>query len=159
MNIFVLDKNPIKAAKQLCDQHVVKMPLESAQMLCAAFPKNKAPYKRTHYNHPCTIWTRTSKANYNWLIKHGLALCDEYKYRYKREHKSRDVIIWCKKNISKIKFQTNRLTPFVIAVDNKYKTDDVINSYKLFYVKSKSRFARWRHGRKPPKWYLQGIKD
>ena len=36
MNIFVLDKNPIKAAQQHCDKHVVKMILESAQMLSTA---------------------------------------------------------------------------------------------------------------------------
>jgi hypothetical protein len=36
MNIFYLDKDPIKAAEYSCDKHVVKMILESAQMLCTA---------------------------------------------------------------------------------------------------------------------------
>ena len=36
MNIFYLDKDPVKAAEMSCDKHVVKMILESAQMLCTA---------------------------------------------------------------------------------------------------------------------------
>ena len=36
MNIFVLDENPVIAAKMACDKHIVKMILESAQMLCTA---------------------------------------------------------------------------------------------------------------------------
>ena len=75
MNIFVLDKNPIRAAKMACDKHVVKMILESAQMLCSVQPEGTAPYKRSFYNHPCTKWVRESDANYDWLIEHGLALC------------------------------------------------------------------------------------
>ena len=33
MNIFILDKDPMKAAMMLCDRHVPKMIVESAQML------------------------------------------------------------------------------------------------------------------------------
>ena len=36
MNIFVLDENPAKAAEYHCNKHVVKMIIESAQMLCSA---------------------------------------------------------------------------------------------------------------------------
>ena len=36
MNIFVLHDNPIIAAKYQCDKHVVKMILESGQMLSTA---------------------------------------------------------------------------------------------------------------------------
>ena len=65
MNIFVLDNDPFKAAEYQCDKHVVKMVLETAQLLCSAH--ETAPYKRTHYNHPCAIWTRSSLSNYMWL--------------------------------------------------------------------------------------------
>ena len=79
MNIFVLHQNPITAAKMQHNKHVVKMILESSQMLCSAYdPKYKPPYKRAFYNHPCTIWARTSKANYNWLLIHAIALSNEY---------------------------------------------------------------------------------
>ena len=36
MNIFYVDKDPIVAAKMLIDKHVVKMIVESAQMLSTA---------------------------------------------------------------------------------------------------------------------------
>ena len=36
MNIFVLDNDPVIAAQTQCDKHVVKMIVESAQMLSTA---------------------------------------------------------------------------------------------------------------------------
>lgn len=36
MNVFYLDRDPEKAASVQCDQHVVKMILESAQLLSTA---------------------------------------------------------------------------------------------------------------------------
>ena len=36
MNIFILDRNPVKAAQMLCDRHIPKMIVESAQMLSTA---------------------------------------------------------------------------------------------------------------------------
>ena len=56
MNIFVLDSNPVTAAIQQLDKHVVKMPLESAQMLCSALIAHgveDTPYKKAHPKHPC----------------------------------------------------------------------------------------------------------
>ena len=58
MNIFVLHKNPKKAAQYHHDKHVVKMILESAQMLCSVhwvMGSDGAPYKLAHKNHPCCI--------------------------------------------------------------------------------------------------------
>ena len=49
MNIFYVDSDPVIAAQQLVDKHVVKMPLETAQLLCSAFPQGAAPYRRNHY--------------------------------------------------------------------------------------------------------------
>ena len=63
MNIFKLDESPVVSAKYACDKHVVKMILESAQMLCAVHPEGTAPYKRSFYNHPCTKWVRESNLN------------------------------------------------------------------------------------------------
>ncbi len=37
MNIFVLDLNPALAAQYQADKHIVKMVLESAQLLCSPF--------------------------------------------------------------------------------------------------------------------------
>ena len=92
MNIFYLDKNPVKAAQVQYNKHVVKMILESAQMLCAAHhvlgSKLDIPYKIAHKNHPSTIWTRECAANYSWLYEHMRALGYEYTKRYGRKHLS-----------------------------------------------------------------------
>ena len=87
MNIFALDNDVKVAAQWHVDKHVVKMPLETAQMLCTARHElgekpESIPYKVAHKNHPCTIWCRTSSENYDWLCDLGMVLCKEYTYRY-----------------------------------------------------------------------------
>ena len=97
MNIFYLDKDPVKAAKLQYNKHVVKMILESAQMLCTAhhhyaeelgYDNSYIPYKKAHYNHPSTIWTRQNSRHYYWLFHHMLALGEEYTKRYNKKHLS-----------------------------------------------------------------------
>ena len=151
MNIFILDKNPRKAARMLCDQHVVKMILESAQMLCTACWESgiEAPYKSTHKNHPCTIWVRESLKNYDWLIKHANELCKEYTRRYNKTHKTQEIIEWCGGN--KPKFKKKKLTPFAQAMPEKYKNTDAVQAYKDFYKNEKMGFARWCKSRERPK--------
>jgi hypothetical protein len=157
MNIFVLDYNPINAAKMQCDKHIVKMPLESAQILCSAFPKGKAPYKLTHLNHPCSIWARRSTANYKWLIEHGIALCDEYTFRYGKIHKSKDVILWCQKNLDKIKFPSNKKTNFHLCMDEQYHVGNAVQSYREYYIKAKSEIAYWKKARSAPRWFTNSF--
>ena len=112
MNIFAVDADPKIAAQQLCDKHVVKMILESAQMLCAVFPNGDAPYRRAFYNHPCTKWARESAENYEWLLDHAYAMCQEYTRRYGKVHKSLDAIGWCGSNYHKLNIPRKGLTKF-----------------------------------------------
>ena len=99
MNIFVLDKDPKKCAEYHNDKHVVKMILETAQLLCGvhhmAESKLDIPYRLSHKNHPCSIWARECIENYVWLCDLGMELCKEYTYRYGKRHKSQDIIEWC----------------------------------------------------------------
>ena len=101
MNIFYLDKCPNKAAKLQYNKHVVKMILESAQMLCTAHHVLGAPimnigedvnipYKMAHKNHPSTIWVREISLHYDWLYEHFVALSREYRKRYGKTHVSFD---------------------------------------------------------------------
>lgn len=90
MNIFYVDKDPVIAAKNLCNSHVVKMILESAQLLSTAHnildePKENL-YRSTHINHPSNKWVRESREHYIWLYKHFEGLCNEYTYRYGKTH-------------------------------------------------------------------------
>jgi len=91
MNIFYLDHNPVKAAQMQCDRHVVKMILETAQLLSTAHSELdgiQVAYRATHKNHPSTVWVRSSAAAYEWAFKHMMALGDEYTKRYGKIHKT-----------------------------------------------------------------------
>lgn len=105
MNIFILDESPIIAARVQHDRHVVKMILESAQMLSVACHLNgdfmslverhhlDLLYKPTHPNHPCSIWAREAPANFAWLTIHASALVGEYHHRFRKYHATYPVIL------------------------------------------------------------------
>jgi hypothetical protein len=152
LNIFAVHEDPVVAAQSLCDQHVVKMILESAQMLCSSHAGGCAPYKRTHTRHPCTIWTGVNRENYDWLCRHAKALCQEYTYRYDKVHKSEEVIDWCIMNSSEI--PNGSLTPHPQAMPEQYKRSHFVDAYRAYYIGDKSRFARWKK-RPPPEWYTK----
>ena len=144
MNIFVLHHNPTIAAQMQCDKHVVKMILETAQMLCTIAHAEgfAAPYRATHRNHPCTLWAGQSKQNWDWLIDHGLGLCKEYTKRYGKRHQSRKHIEWCKQ--LPIPLPDIGLTPFAQAMPAKYKNPCVVTAYRAYYHGEKAGFAKWK---------------
>ena len=97
MNLFFIDRCPIKSAQQLCDKHVVKMVLETAQMCSTALHEwDEAlnnTYKSAYKNHPMTVWVRENMPNFwHWALTHGLAIGNEYTYRYGKHHKSTAVL-------------------------------------------------------------------
>src|SRR6185369_3647140 len=104
MNIFRTDNNPAKAAEYLCDKHVVKMIVESCQLLCTALHvHNYHPdwaYKATHINHPSAIWCRQSSENYTWLCQHVDAMNQQYTLRYHKQHACSSLIDRLKNSIS-----------------------------------------------------------
>ena len=151
MNIFVLHHNPIVAAQMQCDKHVVKMILETAQMLCTVahaegFP---APYRATHKNHPCTLWVGKSKQNWDWLIDHGLGLCKEYTRRYGKIHQSQKHIEWCSQ--LPIPLPSIGLTSFAQAMPDKYKNRCAVKAYRAYYHGEKASFATWKTS--SPSWW------
>ena len=152
MNIFVLDTDIKKCARYHCDQHVVKMILESVQILCTALNKKgmSTPYKSTHQKHPCVLWVEYSYDNFIWLKNLTIALNAEYKYRFENtnDHKSINVI----KEISNYHYENRGLTDFAQAMPDKYKVpEDPVMAYRRFYVGEKMRFAKWTK-RKIPYW-------
>jgi hypothetical protein len=152
MNIFFLDLDVNKCAKDHCDKHVVKMILETAQLLCGvhhidSHNTSHVPYKLSHKNHPCAIWTRYSLTNYLYLCELGLALCKEYTNRYGKRHKSQEVIEWCL--INKPKIKDIGFTEPPKAMPDEYKVSDVIESYRNYYRGAKMGFAVWKNGYKP----------
>lgn len=150
MNIFVLDQNPVKAAVSQCDKHVVKMILETAQMLSTVLSDYGVDlgYKPTHRKHPCTLWTGMSRENFEWLTKHGMALSDEYTSRYGKVHKSQAIIEASKDHIEKI--PSKGLTPFAQAMPEQFKDPCAVKAYRSFYLGEKMSFATWK--RNKPNW-------
>jgi hypothetical protein len=152
MNIFFLDENPTLSAKYHVDKHVVKMILETAQLLCGVHHltdqvNDQVPYKLSHKNHPCAVWARESLSNYLYLCELGLELGKEYTYRYGKRHKSIDVINWCiinKPNIPDIGFTTPAM-----AMPDEFKVDSVVESYRNYYMGAKSDLASWKNREKP----------
>jgi hypothetical protein len=131
MNIFILDECPIQSAKFACDKHVIKQVLESTQILssvhhllgCSPNIKKEKLYRLTHQNHPCVVWARQNKSNYNWLAKHANALSLEYTRRYGKIHACHLLIQLFLFNYP-VNLPNGLLTPFVQAMPEEYKIEE-----------------------------------
>lgn len=145
MNIFILDDNPITAAQYQCDKHVVKMVLETAQILSTI---NGGPYKPTHAHHPCVLWAAEALGNYEWLVEHGKALSQEYAERYGKIHKSTAVIYSLAEPV--ITLPQGR-TDFVQCMPEHFRTTDTVTAYRHYY--HSKMFAAWERGRVEPWWW------
>lgn len=154
MNIFVLDEDPIEAARMACDKHVVKMILESLTMMSATFPDHiETPYKKSWKNHPCTKWVGESWGNWNWMTEYTLALCEEYRFRYHKIHKGEISADWCKLfGHIHLDLGGSERTEFVQAMPEDVKHQNPIIAYRQYYVKYKSHFVKYTQ-RDPPVWY------
>ena len=155
MNIFVLDKNIQRCARYHCDKHVVKMILESVQLLCTALNKKgfTTPYKSTHVKHPCVLWVEESYDHFQWLTALTEALNDEYRFRYDKsvDHASMKVLA----EIQKHRYDSIGMLEFAQAMPDVYKVPKKpVQAYRNFYRGDKREFASWTK-RKEPKWMLE----
>ena len=154
MNTFILDNDIEQCAQAHCDQHVGKMILESAQLLCTALNEKgfTTPYRSTHYRHPCTLWVGESLENFQWLVRLSHALNQEYRWRYAKaqDHASMRVIA----EIENVEFPAKGLTPFAQAMQDQYKdAHDPVAAYRRFYCAEKASFATWTK-RDMPTWFV-----
>lgn len=177
MNIFALDHDPSVAAQMQVDKHVVKMILETAQLLCTAhrmldgkqiLGKTKTGrnvkrwempdaqddmllYTATHINHPSAVWCRQTSGNYEWLYRHFQGLCLEYNYRYGKYHKTMG-LLWDHLSMTPRNIPQGPLQPFAVAMDPKYivSTDPVVN-YRNYYKQGKTHLHKWTK-REIPVW-------
>ena len=184
MNIFYLDKNPVKCAEMHLDKHVVKMILEYAQLLSTAHriidgrltvglsesgrkrkqyilddKRDEVLYSATHINHPSAIWARQTSCNYEWLYQLFCATCDEYTHRYKKVHltdaKLRNVLKKHPKGIGRSKIW---VAPTPAMPDECKVPGDPLASYKRYYIDKKADMAKWTN-REPPEWFINGVKE
>ena len=163
MNIFYFYDSPVKSAEAQPDKMLVKMPLETAQMLCTAhreldgdeYADKVGLYKRAYWNHPCTVWARECNENYSWLYAHFLALGMEYTYRYGKEHAS---IVKLAKPLMQFpkNIKSDKITPVAQAMPDQYKNDNPIKAYRDYCINEK-HYAKWEKGRDKPKWWVKVV--
>lgn len=178
MNIFFLDKDPYKAAEMHHDKHVVKMILETAQLLSTAHRVldgqqyidqtsgrkikrwklesdfwDNTLYKATHVNHPSNVWARESKENYMWLYKMFNALCSEYTHRYGKVHatqtKLEKHLNYAPTNIPDI-----GMTKMPQAMPEQYRCEDSVQAYRTYYINEKKSQSKYTK-RDVPIWLKQ----
>ena len=159
MNIFYLHVDPRLAAQYQCDKHVIKMILETAQMLSTAHRElsdecdtPEHAYKATHVNHPCSIWVRESGYNYEWAYEHFIALCKEYSHRYDKTH------LTYKKLGESLLLPPTRLklghfTEPPQCMPDQYKHSDPVKAYRAYYKGDKAPIAQWSKSRPAPSWW------
>jgi hypothetical protein len=173
MNIFVLDSDPMTAANMMCDKHIVKMILESCQLLSTAHHvcdgqkltitgkkvyvsydcKKPNLLKAAMINHPCNVWARATRENYLWLWKHAYALCKEYTYRYGKVHKLEALLLNELYDVPKF-IPKGKLTPFAQAMPDDYRNEDPVVAYRQYYIGAKNTIAKWKMNN-APRWYTE----
>lgn len=183
MNIFVVDTNPVLAAKQLPERHIVKMPLECTQMLSLVLSPwylnlgsikkvDGSVYKTdkgSHRNHPCTKWAARSLDNTCWLLVHGVYLCIEYSLVYDgRQHGCYRSLTEVTKTLISNKLVKNweevvdhalQVKDFIRAMPDDLKNDLTISTpeaYQKFICRDKP-WAKHNYKRRPhrkPAWLI-----
>lgn len=178
MNIFYIDHDPIKAAQGMVDKHVVKMILESAQLLSTAHRlldgtqvegtsktgrkakrwilhdgRQDILYLATHIHHPSAVWCRQSVENYSWLVEHFFALMHEYTHRYAKKHACfGDLSFMLQSPPHKLKDYDWTNMPCAMADEYKI-SDDPLTNYRNYYKIGKATMHKWTN-RQPPEWII-----
>lgn len=137
MNIFCTSDCPVKSAEWLDDKRLVKMILETGQLLSTVLRKQGCQsdllYKSAYQNHPCTLWSGKTRGNFDWLVAHGLAMCSLYTKVYGRRHSTQDLIEFSAKSSSLVR--EGGLQEFCDCTEFKHRTDlPVTERYRLFMI-------------------------
>ena len=161
MNIFYLHPDPVVCATHHCDKHVVKMILETAQLLSTAHRvldedddrhDRLGLYKQTHRNHPSAVWVRQAVGNYVWTHQLLISLCREYTHRYGKAHKTSRLVEPLANPPAHIS-----TTPFRTAIPqcmpDEYKDHDPVVAYRRYYINDKRDIAQWKKTTSAPRWF------
>ena len=140
MNIFVLDKNPKKAARMLCDCHVRKMCVETAQILSGVMLRRGIPLldgmpKPQNIKHPVIVAADNDTA-LNWVLRYNYLLHVEYRRRFGKEHAFAEIAmdyvsaLWdytggCCRNLAKC------------CGDQDVSDMDIVSAYRKYYTEVK----------------------
>lgn len=172
MNLFFLAKSLEDSTEALCDKHVVKMILETTQLLYTAWhcsespiPSDEGVYKKTHANHPTAKWVRANKYHYEYTVDYGLVLCFEYTKRYGKTHK-------CQGHLEKLrewgspepteetfeesacarKYIPDGMAFIPLCMPDEFRGEEGIEAYRQYYKSKQDTIdMRWKTN-KPPTW-------
>lgn len=159
MNIFFLDRAPAKAAEYHCDKHVVKMILETAQLLSTAHrvldgdrrADRAGMYRKTHVNHPCAKWVRSGARQYVWTWRLLFHLLDQYTLRYGKTHATHRLF----RPLHAIPDRMPVLTEWTdppMCMPERYWQMSPVCAYRAYYQGEKAGMAKWAHSEPPPWW-------
>ena len=150
MNLFHLHKDPVTIARYHCDKHVVKMVLETAQMLCSAYRKHflfddeneyYKLYKVAHPKHPMTLWVGQTFGNFIFTFDLLKALSDEYTFRYGKTHASYTIYELLRDKYVYWNELSGGFTEPPQCMPDQYKNADYITAYRNYYKGEKKPFA------------------
>ena len=159
MNIFGIDTDTTSCATYHTDRHIVKMPLETAQMVSFVYyhkdlwdgevPNLLMNFSAGHDKHPCSLWLRENLVNFLWTCEFGIKLIEEYRFRYDSQKHERCKMIfeWSLDNLPNL--PVGEFTPFAKAMPEEYKVDCSIESYRNYYKLGKSELHQWTKRNKP----------
>jgi len=160
MNIFYIHENPYVCAEAMANKHIVKMILESAQILSTAHrvldgqpythvSKKGRKIKRYNHplydhrllqsafvNHPCNVWVRESIENYIWLYDHFASLCIEYQRRFNKVHRI-DLDLHVRLSFAPNNIPRKQMTKVPQAMPKQYHDNDSIIAYRNYYIAEK----------------------
>ena len=159
VNIFVFDEDPWLSALWLDDVRKNKMILETAQLLSTAIQFNDPftdlkVYKPAYISHPCTIWARTSRDNFNWLTEYMRCLV----VQKKTGHKSAELLASFEHYGSHGRFSLEQRTPFANCARNRERgvdfshVADVHSAYRQYICRrwqERTITLSWRWGKEP----------
>lgn len=168
MNVFVLDENPNVAAQALCDKHLIKMQLESAQLLSTVVylrtgVTHAGLYKPTHIHHPCTQHMVKSWAYTQWVFNNARGMNAEYRLRYRKvySHASYFISVQAKAILEALEWPSETELVVPLAIHESIKGDrthapiaEAVQLYRQYYIEHKAHIATWNKSVQPS-WFVR----
>lgn len=155
MNIFFLSDDAVIAAHYLCDKHVGKMLIESAQLMSTAQHLAGYPvrYKPTHQNHPCAVWVRERQAHYSWVFNHARELGREFQRRFGKAHATEAYVLnelnHCPSNVLGWRDPPQ-------CMPEEFRGNDPVVAYRRYYRSKASKMPmHWARGTDAPYWFTE----
>lgn len=158
MQLFILDKNPTLAVHYLADCHVIKLCLETAQILSGVIIRYGGVLstdmpKPQNINHP-VIEAIDTNTKVSWVLSYFESLLEEYSNRFGRKHKYDNLLGLY---FSYFPVATNTVGNclglaciFTNFITNK---TDIVDAHRDYYRFKKSIIKRWKYTNcKEPNW-------